>query len=98
MSQPINGSSPTEGTGGSDPRVTIISTYDDAPDSLEGTFAEGYKFAQRVYQFDGVESYVPQFNNLSEYVLILRRVYQFDSVESYDPEFINLSDGYTIVP
>jgi hypothetical protein len=66
VSQPINGSSPTEGTGGSDPRVTIISTYEDAPDSLEGSFVTGYKFYRRLYQFDGVQIYDPEFINLSD--------------------------------
>jgi hypothetical protein len=94
VSQPINGSSPTEGTGGSDPRVTIISTYDDAPDSLEGQLTEGYGF-RFGGGFNGVQSYDPEFVNLSAFYGL--KIASFDGVQSYDPEFVNLSNGYTII-
>ena len=95
MSQPINGSSPTEGTGGSDPRVTIVSTYDGAPDSLESQATEGYTI--RIGGgFNGVQSYDPEFVNLSAFYGL--KIASFDGVQSYDPEFVNLSDGYTIIP
>jgi hypothetical protein len=63
MADPINGSSPTEGVGGSDPRVTIVSTYAGAPASLKGDSVEGYGF--RFYNFVGVEIYTPTDVTLS---------------------------------